>query len=71
MVQFHDGFITVDIPYERIDAAAPDGYPKKYSYRYDEREKTTQDDKKHPKIRGKHPKIKRRPKIKKSPTPSD
>ena len=50
VVQFHDGFITVDIPYERIDAAAPAGSPKKYPYRYDERGKTTQDAKKRPKI---------------------
>ena len=64
VVQFHDGFITVDIPYERIDVAAPAGSPKKYSYRYDERGKTTQDVKKRPKIGEKTTQdVKKRPKM--------
>ena len=64
VVQFHDGFITVNIPFERIDAAVPAGHPKKYPYRYGGEEKTTQDEKKRPKMGGKttqdekkHPKI--------------
>lgn len=53
VVQFHDGFITVDIPFERIDAVAPAGYPEEQPYRRAGEEKTTQDEKKRPKMGGK------------------